>query len=386
MHLLVFSCGVFGYITTMWVSNRLHLSPVANKPKDAQEGDDVGLEDGLPHAHETAALAAADEPIVSVPVDASAEGQDFQPASACTLPMPSQIVDAPDAFEGQSLPGNISLSETPMSDRVARLLAKKAERKARKAQLQADQEIESIGPEQDIGSVALAQEEQYSSPTAAAEPSLQHVVSISEHSGDFGTQTTLICASQKRASCASLETADLSTADEGQVSSWDAVETDSSWEGEDLEDFWQELAESHSDAQLSSEAMPTCGKASMVSCCGTDAWYIPSSEQQWWALQGSWSGRQEDSRVEDDCWMLPFDEILQRRAGQMEVSCELLVSADGQQIFSDGEQFFVLASVPQADAPMAQLASPSLVLCEPMPGQSATVHDQAWSTPWGFAA
>lgn len=132
---------------------------------------------------------------------------------------------------------------------------------------------------------------------------------VSELSSEPGSDSPSAC----EACALTAQLSEASTADEGQLSSWDAVETDSSWEGDEMIQFLE--------AQQAAPGKPLAPHTPAVpSACehthywATSMWNPSTSDRQHqWARQSSWNHRQPESWIEDDGWMLPFDEMLQRR-------------------------------------------------------------------------
>lgn len=420
MHLLVFSCGAFGYVATKWVNTYFfppHTSRWSTIPEAAAEEDDEHLACG--EAHESADTVVASSgaakvvgAIASAPVDV----QGSEPPSICDLARVPTVA-APKVCDTVTCNRQVSLSDAadnievsapascdakeqapsaneqkPMSDRVVRLLAKKAERKARKAhQREVEEQAASIEPAQKEQNCQMVQEPpslpERSKGEKATELTKQvQIELIPEHIEDTAeVQPQKSGAAMSRKSTMAAAVSELSTTDE--FSSWDAIETDSSWEGDDMEEVVDERHSISEQSAASPSADPR--RYSQDSGVATSAWAPPPPEHQEWAFQSSWSGRQQESWIEDDGWMLSFDEILRRRAASAEPTAEHAVPAAGEQTLVGYQQPYVAAPegnmllVPEA--PMMQLYPHAVGHCGQACG-GAGMGNEAWDAFWGVSA
>jgi len=354
MHLLVFACGAFGYLATRWINDRIYPRVVGEFQDDLQTEEEV--------------VSKAMQKDETVDASTAIVGTLSMPMEPKLSPCPPDIrreelgcfeggVEFPCGGEFDSKGGYIS-ERDGMPDRAVQVIPRTADSKARRNGEQFRTHIEG-----QPFNVELARQEQ-SCQMVNEEPlpavcSEDEAVPRNSHNGK---------ATEKYIDSADI--ADISTADESQFS-WDVADTDSSWEGEDMDEFVDSLGvDSHSSVWSLSD---TCLE-------------LP----QKWAYQSTWSGRQRDSWIEDDGWMLSFDDILQRRAASTEHVCEPVFSADGGQLFTDGGQYFFLTceSGFSRECHEAQMLPPPAGSYESMPDVRHHGHlcnEQRWDIGWGRA-
>lgn len=372
LHILVFLCGAFGFVATKWV-NRRWWCRCGSQPSKSSEEDSAACEEKAqlqPYehvAHEAASKGSVGtHDAVCAGVAETGQGISRAEDTVESIPVPQILQDTLESTAAVQAPQDNQIDEeetaecktAPMSNRIAKLMAKKAERKARKMQ-------ESL----------QAQKQTLASSPLPVHEKIACLARIPEH-GDSdgevytnGTQEVAICTKVSE-----VDLAELSTADEGQHS-WDVVETDSSEDDEAMSEEYQNPAWLRSIAEQANVETPS-----------DSAWWwsdmrprtrIPPMQDDGWMLPS------EPPANSDDGWMLPFDELLNRRAccghvlgggaqfadvAAMGLQCEPVLSADGKQLYTDGSEFFVLAhdSFMGQEQPAVQLEAPTWDPCNPM--------------------
>mmetsp|Transcript_7418 Transcript_7418/g.16188 ORF Transcript_7418/g.16188 Transcript_7418/m.16188 type:complete len:446 (-) Transcript_7418:174-1511(-) len=278
----------------------------------------------------------------------------------------TEAKSAPHAvIEATSGPASVRVEEeTPaVSDRVAKLMAKKAERKARKAQTAQEPALE---PSQDLLYVPCSLASCPDEATPVAESTPCSVGDCSNSVGDDTADSTRLEDDEE-----SSKDAMFSSGSDGDVEQReDATSCDESElricssDLSDRESVPSEFLETTPPSEI--DAADVHAASSSIEhgpTWGATSWTPYSSIQ---SCTGSWSSHARFSHTskghwEDDGWMSSFEDLIRERPAarglfhepqplqttEMPLPCyQPVLSDSGEQLYTDGKQVFVMACIP----------------------------------------
>jgi len=367
LHMAVLACGSLGYAASKWADKKFIQPRIVGSGKKILF-DEAGEEETAP--------ASTNNTDVKEPTSVPKQ----------TKETASEPVQAASSGKADAVP----------SQRVAKMLAKKAERKAKKAEqrlldVAAPTTSPQQSPEDDVEKLEI-NDESCDNVTKAADEALGKDVAneVVESAGESEV-------SQPQSLKLALDSdtvAELSTADETSPLAWADQEPSS----EDEFFFAGMAAQSEADDEVFAEEEPTPQYQSWP----TASWnYEPHSNYR--------------EQAGDEAWMMPFEEIMRTpedaaqwyslgMAPMSGMDVQPVRAADGRQLYTDGEQYFVLACVDASEGQEAalQLVNPVVDPSDPVhgafleavsgsqPASRPQRYDagcstaEGWNRPWAY--
>lgn len=388
LHLALFACGAFGWAVTKWANRRFCNARLQARGKCADAlSEDAASSSGTPVATPVAAVSTPTQGHSGKArrrargkVETSLEDEvEAAPEPAAALTEAAREVEA----AAEPAAAAVAAGPEKTSERVARLLAKKAERKARKvAEMQRPQELEGpvpqVRPAEPPSAPAAAPAAQPAARTteaaaaavaSAASPRKARVSALELRpppAWESGERTTWSRITEEEPADlppklaqrlglpvhhqpSDTDLAELSTADEG---------TRSAWEG-----TWNEAEDSYEENEDAEEAREDAECEEPPQDC------LPEVPRRW--VQPMAEGQ--------DGWMMPLEDLqeLSRQESQgpfvqhADPNMHLyqpIISPDGQQLYTDGEQVYMMACVELQAHTMQQpqVVHPVVHPCDPL--------------------
>lgn len=345
LHFALLSCGALGYMATKWADQNLVRPRVGSmKPKSVSCDDEV----------QKVEVGEASPTSVNQRRNAKKQSRTCSVSVSCEIQAPAadEIVSSTPA-EADSAPA------VPPSERFARVLAKKAERKARKAQERLQCQVPPTCQDESSEVTETPQvPEPITTDAMTVDAGGSVVIEATEKEAPLEQNESLEEASSPTKTEGDAALAELSTADEEYPVAWADQEPTS-----DEEMMIMDLVQSEQECLEFERAAPEY------------------EEHQWkaWSHAPAWE-YENDCHINNECdeWMTPFEELVRSPevaaqwygvglAPMPGLDVEPVLAADGRQLYTDGQQFFVLACVDTADGhnPTAlQLVSPIVDPCD----------------------
>lgn len=428
-HLALFLCGAIGYLLTKW-ANRRFITP-RNPPwhvkLDLQEEEEAlaqpaeprpSVEPGLPvqrlqgpgvkscrrgrarKSRATPRTAAAsvlradageaEAPATGEAAEAEAAREEAREAA---LAGSEEAAEAEAGSEGAelALPEAAAAGATPVSDRIARLLVKKAQRKARKAkqeQCAEDREAAvastAADPEgrmvPEPSPTTLRQIEHRLPREAFQEPA--HVFDLQKHNKVWDNpckeqDMDLVEQVELQPRAAKIDPLKSSTSSKAIRLDWGMESANE----DELEKDWVPQRLLALDARLDDEQLLGCTTDDEVEDEGDAFWAEAGDCDEEGRAAWAWTAPCQDG------WMLPFDDLLNRPDGPEYSPCNAVefiqpayqpvLSAHGQQLYRDGEQLYMLACLDTLEDQETATGAPPLLhaVVDPLDPMHGVVMD-----------